>query len=118
MLCKKAGDFFNMEGIIMATIMERRGPSLDVLVNDERVVLATKWWWSVTKIGTSDDELGKISPSDGPGHAVEDAECDEEGETALSSDSSSESSEDSMNFWTNWPISSLRMRWGSDRSAR
>jgi hypothetical protein len=24
----------------------------------------------------------------------------------------------SLNFWTNWPISSLRMRWGSDGSAR
>ena len=96
MLCKKAGEFFNMEGIIMATIMERRGPSLDVLVNGERVVLATKWWWSVTKIETSDDELVEISTSDGPGHAVEDAKCDEDGKTALSSDSSSESSEDSM----------------------
>ena len=76
--------------------MERRGSSLDVLVNGERVTLATKWWWSVTKIGTSDDELAEISTSDGPGHAVEDVKCDEEGKTALSSDSSSESSEDSM----------------------
>ena len=80
----------------MATIMERRGPSLDVLVNGERVVLATKGWWSLTKIGTYDDELGKISTSDSPGGAVEDAKCDEEGKSALSSDSSSESSEDSM----------------------
>jgi hypothetical protein len=86
-----------MEGVIMETIMERRGPSLDVLVNGERVMLATKWWWSVAKIGSSDDEIGKISTSDGPGGAVdEDAECDEEGKTTLSSDSSSESSEDSM----------------------
>ena len=76
--------------------MERRGPSLDVLVNGERVTLATKWWWSVTKIGSSDDELGEISTRDGPGGAVEDVECDEEGKATLSSDSSSESSEDSM----------------------
>jgi hypothetical protein len=85
-----------MEGVIMETIMERRGPFLDVLVNGERVVLATKWWWSVAKNGSSDDEIGKISTSDGPGGAVEDAKCDEEGKTTLSSESSSESSEDSM----------------------
>ena len=76
--------------------MERRGFSLDVLMNGERVTMATKWWWSVTKIGTSDDELGEISTSDGPGGAVEDVECDEEGKATLSSDSSSESSENSM----------------------
>ena len=42
-VCKKAGEFPNMEGVIKETIMERQGPSLDVLVNGERVVLATKW---------------------------------------------------------------------------
>ena len=85
-----------MEDVLRAIIMERRGSSLDVLVNGERVTLATKWWWSVTKIRTSDDELGEISTSDGPGGAVKDAECDEEGKATLSSDSSSESSENSM----------------------
>ena len=85
-----------MEDVVKATIMERRGPSLDVLVNGERVTLATKWWWSGTKIRSSDDEFGEMSTSDGPGGAVEDAKCDEEGKSALSSDSSSESSEDSM----------------------
>ena len=85
-----------MEGVIKATIMERRGPSLDVLVNGERVTLATKWWWSGTEIGSSDEELGEISTSDGPGDAVKDAECDEEGKDTLSSDSSSEASENSM----------------------
>ncbi len=76
--------------------MERRGPSLDVLVSGERVVLATKWWWSVAKNGSSDDEIGKISTSDGPGGAVKDAGCEEEGQDTPSSDSSSESSENSM----------------------
>ena len=85
-----------MEDVLRDIIIERRGSSSDVLVNGERVKLATKWWWSVTKIGTSDDELGEISTSDGPGDAVEDVECDEEGKATLSSDSSSESSEDSM----------------------
>jgi hypothetical protein len=85
-----------MEDLVRAIIMERGGPSLDVLVNGERVTLATKWWWSGTKIGSSDDEFAKISTNDGPGGAVEDAKCDEEGKTTLSSDSSSESSEDSM----------------------
>ena len=56
--------------------MERRGPSLDVLVNRERITLATKWWWSGTEIGSSDEELGEISTSDGPGGAVKDAECE------------------------------------------
>ena len=46
----KAGEFFNMEAFIKATIVKRRDPSLDVLVNGERVTLATKWWWS-RKIG-------------------------------------------------------------------
>ena len=85
-----------MEDVLRAIIMERRGSSLDVLVNGERVTLATKWWWSGTKIGTSDDELGEISTSDGPGGAVEDAECDKEGQDTPSSDSSPESSENSM----------------------
>ena len=85
-----------MEDVVKATMMERRGPSLDVLVNGERVTLATKWWWSGTKIGSSDDEFGEISTSDGPGGAVKDAECDEEGKDTLSSDSSSEASENSM----------------------
>ena len=56
-----------MEGVVKATIMERRGPSLDVLMNGERITLATKWWWSGTKIGSSDDKFGEISTSDGPG---------------------------------------------------
>ena len=85
-----------MEGVVKATIMKRRGPSLDVLVNGERVTLATKWWWLGTKIGSSDEEFGKISTRDGPGGAVKDAECDEEGQDTFSSDSSSESSENSM----------------------
>ena len=76
--------------------MERRGPSLDVLVNGERVTLATKWWWSETEIGSSDDEFGEISTSDGPGGAVKDAECDEEGKDTPFSYSSSESSGSSM----------------------
>ena len=85
-----------MEDVVRAIIMERRGPSLDVLVNGELVMLATKWWWSVTKIESSDDEFVEISTSDGLGGDVEDVECDEEGKAALSSDSSSESSENSM----------------------
>ena len=72
-----------MEGVVKATIMERRGPSLDVLVNGERVMLATKWWWSGTEIGSSDDEFGEISTSDGPGGAVKDAECDKKGKIPL-----------------------------------
>ena len=85
-----------MEDVIKDTMIERRGPSLDVLVNGERVTLATKWWWSGTEIGSSDDEFGEISTSDGPGGAVKDTEYDEEGKDAPSSDSSSESSEYSM----------------------
>ena len=85
-----------MKDVAKATIMERRGPSLDVLVNGEHVTLATKWWWSGTKIGSSDDEFAEISTSDGPGGAVKDAECDEEGQDTLSSYSSSESSENSV----------------------
>ena len=85
-----------MESVMKAIIMERRGPSLDVLVSGERVTLATKWWWSGTEIGSSNEELGEISTSDGPGGAVKDAECDEEGKDTPSSDSSSESSEKSM----------------------
>ena len=76
--------------------MERRGSSLDVLVNGERITLATKWWWSGSEIGSSDEELGEISTSDGPGGAVKDVECDEKGKDTLSSDSSSEASENSM----------------------
>ena len=76
--------------------MERRGSSLDVLVNGERVTLATKWWWSGTEIGSSNEEFGEISTSDGPGGAVKDAECDGEGKDTPSSDSSSEASENSM----------------------
>ena len=85
-----------MEDVVKATMMERRGLSLDVLVNGERVTLATKWWWSGTKIRSSDDEFGEISTSDGPDGAVKDAVCDEEGKYTPSSDSSSESSENSM----------------------
>ena len=85
-----------MKDVVKATMMERRGPSLDVLVNGERVTLATKWWWSGTEIGSSDDEFGEISTSDGPGGAVKDAEFDEEGQDTPSSDSSPESSENSM----------------------
>ena len=85
-----------MEDVVKATMIACRGPSLDVLVNGERVTLATKWWWSGTKIGSSDDKFGEISTSDGPGGAVKDAECDEEGQDTPSSDSSSESSENSM----------------------
>ena len=96
MIYMKAGEFFNMEGVIKATIVERRDPSLDVLVNGERVTLATKWWWSRTEIGSYDEELGEISTSDGLGGAVINAECDEEGKDTLSSDSSSEASENSM----------------------
>jgi len=95
-ICKKAGDFFNMEGVIKATIMERRGPSLDVLMNGERVILATKWWWSVTKISSSNEEEEKISTSDAPDGSAIGAECGEEGEVSLSSDTSLESSENSM----------------------
>ena len=54
-MCKKPCEFFNMEEVTMETIMERRGPSLDDLVNGERVVLATKWWWSVAKNGGSEE---------------------------------------------------------------
>ena len=85
-----------MEDVVKATIMERRGPSLGVLVNGERVTLATKWWWSGTEIGSSNEELGEISTSDGPSGAVKDAECDGEGKDTRSSDSSSEASENSM----------------------
>ncbi len=85
-----------MVDVVRAIIMERRGSSLDVLVNGERVTLATKWWWSGTEIGSSDEELGEISTSDGLGGAVIDAECDEEGKDTLSFDSSSEASENSM----------------------
>jgi hypothetical protein len=95
-MCKIAEDYFNMEDVVRAIIMERRGPSLDVLVNGERVTLATKWWWSRTEIGRSDEELGEISTSDGLGGAVIDTECDEEGKDTLSFDSSSEASENSM----------------------
>jgi len=49
-----------------------------------------------TEIGSSDEELGEISTSDGLGGAVIDAECDEEGKDTLSFDSSSEASENSM----------------------
>ena len=85
-----------MEGVIKETIMERRGPSLDVLVNGERVVLAIKWWLSVAKNGGSDEELEAISTSDAHDGTVMDAECDEEEKVSPSSDSSSESSENSM----------------------
>ena len=96
MICKKPCDFFNMEGVIKETIMERRGPSLDVLVNGERVVLATKWWWSVAENGGSDDELEPISTSEAHDGPVVDAECDDEEKASVSSDSSSESSENDM----------------------
>ena len=95
-MCKIAEDYFNMEDVLRDIIMERRGSSLDILVSGERVTLATKWWWSRTKIGSSDDEFGEISTSDGPGGAVKDDECDEEGQDTPSSDSSPESSENSM----------------------
>ena len=80
----------------METILERRGPSLDVLVNGERVVLATKWWWSVAKNGGSDDELEPISTSEAHDGPVVDAKCDDEEKASVSSDSSSESSENDM----------------------
>ena len=85
-----------MEDVVKATMMQRIGPSLDVLVNGEHVTLATKWWWSGTKIGSSDEDFREISTSNGPGGAVKDAKCDEERKTTLSSNSSSKSSEDSM----------------------
>jgi hypothetical protein len=72
-MCKIAEDYFNMEDVLRDIIMERQGSSLDVLVNGERVTLATKWWWSGTEIGSSDEELGEISTSDGPGDALKDA---------------------------------------------
>ncbi len=84
-----------MEEVIETTIMERRGSSLDVLVDGKRVTLVTKWWWSVTRIGGSDEEQEEISTSDADGTAMN-AECDEGGKVSRSSDSSSESFENSI----------------------
>jgi hypothetical protein len=94
--CKQTGEYFNSVGVVMAVIQVHRTPSLDVQIGGERVVMATRHWWKVAESETSDSEEDLPASAKALGGPEDGITRDSEGSDDETSDSSSDSSQNSM----------------------